>query len=52
MIVYIKIYEMFKPIFLLNPRIDWAELTINPNAIHILEKNLDKVKWEGESTVD
>ena len=26
-------------------KIDWWELSINPNAISILEKNLDKVSW-------
>jgi hypothetical protein len=24
-------------------KIDWNGLSVNPNAIHILEKNLDKV---------
>ena len=26
-------------------KIDWTNLSFNPNAIHILEKNLDKVSW-------
>jgi hypothetical protein len=26
-------------------KVDWALLSRNPNAIHILEKNLDKVDW-------
>ena len=26
-------------------KVDWYSLTFNPNAIHILEKNLDKVYW-------
>jgi len=26
-------------------KIDWGALSYNPNAIHILEKNLDKVNW-------
>jgi hypothetical protein len=26
--------------------LDWIGLSTNPNAIHILEKNLDKVYWE------
>ena len=26
-------------------KVDWDELSINPNAIHIIENNLDKVKW-------
>ena len=26
-------------------RLDWKELSRNPNAIHILEQNLDKVCW-------
>ena len=27
-------------------KIDWNGLSKNPNAIHILEKNLDKVNWD------
>ena len=26
-------------------RVNWYRLSSNPNAIHILEKNLDKVDW-------
>ena len=26
-------------------KVDWKGLCDNPNAIHLLEKNLDKVKW-------
>ena len=26
-------------------KVDWYALSNNPNAIHILEKNLDKVSW-------
>ena len=26
--------------------IDWDDLSSNPNAVHILEKNLDKVDWD------
>ena len=26
--------------------VDWIKLSTNPNAIHILEKNLDKVYWD------
>jgi hypothetical protein len=26
-------------------KVDWVSLSRNPNAIHILEKNLDKVDW-------
>ena len=26
-------------------KLNWDELSSNPNAIHILEKNLDKVDW-------
>jgi hypothetical protein len=29
-----------------NPyKIDWLNLSANPNAIHILEKNIDKIHW-------
>ncbi len=45
MIVHNKIYEMFKPIFNLNQKINWDELSKNQNAIHILEENLDKINW-------
>jgi hypothetical protein len=27
-------------------KIDWYYLSTNPNAIHLLEKNLDKIDWE------
>jgi hypothetical protein len=26
-------------------KIDWLELSRNPNAIHLLENNLDKINW-------
>ena len=26
-------------------KVDWTQLSRNPNAIHILEQNLDKVDW-------
>ena len=28
-----------------NPKAFWNKLSLNPNAIHILEQNLDKVDW-------
>jgi len=31
--------------------VDWFGLSSNPNAIHILEKNLDKVEW-GELSIN
>ena len=39
---------MFKPIynkFQHLDKVDWWHLSENPNAIHILEKNLGKVYW-------
>ena len=27
-------------------KLHWTNLSSNPNAIHLLEKNLDKVNWE------
>jgi hypothetical protein len=36
---------MFKPEYIIYNRIDWDYLSYNPNAIPILEKNLDKVVW-------
>ena len=29
----------------LESKVDWSALSFNKNAIHILEKNLDKVNW-------
>ena len=26
-------------------QIDWGDLSYNPNAIHLLERNLDKIQW-------
>ena len=26
-------------------KIDWTSLSRNPNAIHLLEKNIDKINW-------
>ena len=40
---------LFKPLYTENKnnssKVDWDWLSGNPNAIHILEKNLDKVDW-------
>jgi uncharacterized protein with WD repeat len=37
---------MFKPVYNnINENIDWTELSSNPNAIPLLEKNLYKVNW-------
>ena len=30
-------------------KVDWYGLSSNPNAIHMIEKNLDKVSWYGLS---
>jgi hypothetical protein len=27
-------------------KINWYELSINPNAIHLLEQNVDKIDWK------
>ena len=27
-------------------KLDWEQLSCNPMAIHLLEKNLDKVRWD------
>ena len=37
---------MTKPIFIVDPRVDWENLSKNEAAIPILEQNLDKVDWE------
>src|SRR5438067_72512 len=31
--------------YIVNQHINWWELSTNPNAIHLLEKNLDKIDW-------
>ena len=36
---------MVKPIYIVNPKVSWANLSRNPNAICLLEQNLDKVDW-------
>ena len=38
---------MFHPEFIVNENVDFEYLSENPNAVHILEKNLDKVDWYG-----
>ena len=30
-------------------KVDWDTLLHNPNAIHMIEKNLDKVNWDALS---
>ncbi len=34
-----------KPYFIVNPHVNWTWLSRNPNAIPILEQNIDKVDW-------
>ena len=34
------------PQFIIDERVIWYALSYNPNAIHILEQNLDKVDWD------
>ena len=37
---------MFKPVYNnINENINWYELSENPNAIHLLQQNLDKINW-------
>ena len=33
------------PLYNIHPEVDWSYLSKNPNAIHLLEQNLDKVNW-------
>jgi len=40
---------MFKPKFILNKDINWYNLSSNPNAIHLLEQNIDKISWNALS---
>jgi len=37
---------LWKPVYNLNKSIDWWALTLNENAIPILEQNLDKINWD------
>ena len=34
-----------KPEFIINEKISWFGFSENPNAIHILEQNMDKIDW-------
>jgi hypothetical protein len=27
-------------------KLDWRQLSDNPNAIHLLEENIDKIDWD------
>ena len=38
---------LFKPLYTHNEnsKVNWKTLSFNPNAIPILENNLDKVDW-------
>ena len=31
--------------WILKDKIDWCYLSENPNAIHLLERNIDKINW-------
>ena len=40
---------MFQPIYQCNAETtdeNWNNLSANPNAIHILEQNVDKIDWD------
>jgi hypothetical protein len=38
---------MFHPEFIISHKVSWYYyLSRNPNAIHLLEKNVDKVRWD------
>ena len=37
------------PVFNLSEKIDWHGFSRNPNAIHLLEKNLDNINWDALS---
>ena len=37
--------KMFKPVFIINELVKWRALSKNPNAIDILEQNMDKIRW-------
>ena len=45
-VLYLKLLILEKN----QDKIDWEELSRNPNAIHLLEKNLDKIDWSYLST--
>jgi hypothetical protein len=35
-----------KPIYHINENVSWNYLSLNPNAIHLLEQNQDKIDWK------
>jgi len=37
---------MVKLTYIIHPKVSLCVLSRNPNAIHILEQNLDKVRWD------
>ena len=36
---------MFNPEYILYNKVCWSHLSLNPNAIPVLEKYVDKVDW-------
>jgi len=43
---YYKYYTMYKLRSYIDiNKIRWDTLSINPNAIHLLEKNMDRISW-------
>ena len=34
------------PIYIPSNKINWNNLSLNPNAIQILEQNVDKINWK------
>jgi len=45
-IIYIKYFRMYKLRDWVDiNKISWKLLSINPNAVHLLEKNMDKIGW-------
>ena len=31
--------------YVINPNTNWQSLSLHPNAIHLLEQNIDKIHW-------
>jgi hypothetical protein len=40
-----------KSIYKIINKMNWTLLSENPNAIHILEQNLDKIDWNGSTRI-
>jgi len=42
---YAMEYVLIKWVVRFFSKLNWSELSSNPNAVHLLENNLDKINW-------